>query len=112
VATTRPGCSFRPRRSCGFRLQAEVLLLILLLAGCGPTVLGRHDDPSISTRVKIALLNDSQLGPLRIDAKTASGVVTLSGTTRTPADVDRAVAVARRVTGVKDVKSELKVGGS
>ena len=87
-------------------------MLVLLLTGCGPTVLGKHDDPSISTRVKIALLNDSQVGPLRIDAKTASGVVTLTGTARTPADVDRALTVARRVTGVRDVKSELKVGGS
>jgi hypothetical protein len=113
VATTRPACSFRaPRGSCSFRLKAEVLVLLLLFAGCGPTVLGKHDDPSISTRVKIALLNDPQVGLLRIDAKTEAGVVTLSGTARTPADVDRALAVARRVTGVRDAKSELKVGGS
>jgi len=104
VATTR--------RACSFRLQAEGLLLVLFLTGCGPTVLGKHDDPSISTRVKIALLNDAQVGPLRLDATTAGGVVTLSGTARTAADVDRALAVARRVTGVRDVKSELKVGGS
>ena len=88
------------------------LLVTLLLSGCGPTILGKHDDASISTRVKIALLNDSQVGPLRIDAKTAAGVVTLSGTARTPADVDRALAVARRVSGVRNVTSELKVGGS
>ena len=92
--------------------QAGAFVLLLLLAGCAPTVLGKHDDPSISTRVKIALLNDSQVGPLRLDAKTEGGVVTLSGTARTPADVERALAVARRVTGVTDVKSELKVGGS
>jgi len=113
VATTRPACSVREARgSRSFRIQAEVLLFVLLLAGCGPTVLGKHDDPSISTRVKIALLNDAQVGSLRIDAKTDSGVVTLSGTARTQADVDRALAVAHRVTGVRDVKSELKVGGS
>ena len=88
------------------------MLLALLLAGCGPTILGKHDDPSISTRVKIALLNDAETGPLRIDARTASGVVTLIGTARSQQDVERALAVARRVPGVRDVTSELKVGGS
>ena len=97
MAITRSACS---------------LLLLAALAGCGPAIIGRHDDPSISTRVKIALLNDSQVGPLRIDARTSQRVVTLSGSVRSQSDVERALAVARRVAGVTQAKSDLKVGGS
>jgi hypothetical protein len=85
------------------------LLLALVLAGCGAATSATHDDASISTRIKIALLSDPQVGVLRIDAKTFQGVATLSGTVRSQADVERAIAVARRIGGVKDVKSELKI---
>ena len=63
----------------------------------------------ISTRVKIALLNDPQVGALRLDAKTFQGVVTLSGTVRSQAEVDQAIAAARKINGVRDVKSELRI---
>jgi hyperosmotically inducible periplasmic protein len=66
---------------------------------------------TISTKVKIELLADPQLGGLRLDASTLNGVVTLSGTVPSQADADRAAAAARRVPGVRDVKSELKVAG-
>jgi osmotically-inducible protein OsmY len=91
------------------RRVCEVLALVLLLAACGATTSGTSDDATISTRVKIALLNDPQVGPLRIDARTFKGVVTLSGTVRSQAEADRAIAVARKITGAKDVTSELKI---
>jgi osmotically-inducible protein OsmY len=105
----RPACSRCDL--CSFRLQPEVFLLILVLfAGCGAATSWTKDDPSISTHVKIALLNDPQVAAYRIDAKTSAHIVTLSGTVSTQADADRAVAVARKVKGVKNVRSELRVG--
>jgi osmotically-inducible protein OsmY len=100
-------CGFR-HRSVSRRWQAEVLLIVLLLCGCAP----HHpaDDLTISTKVKIELLADPQLGPRRLDASTLDGVVTLSGTVPSQAEADRAVAAAKRVAGVRGVKSELKVG--
>jgi len=59
--------------------------------------------------VKIALLNDPQVGALRLEAKTAQGVVTLSGTVRSQAEADAAIGAARRVPGAKRVESELKI---
>jgi len=91
--------------------RACSLLLLLTLAGCGAATSWTKDDPSISTHVKIALLNDAQVAPYRIDAKTSGGVVTLSGTVPAQAHLDRALEVARKVKGVKDVRSDLKVGG-
>jgi hyperosmotically inducible protein len=103
VGTMPPGCSFR--------LRAEVLVLVVLLAGCAARASQPTDDASTTTRVKIALLNDPAVGGLRLDVKTFQGVVTLSGTVKTPAEEQAAVAAARRVKGVRDVKAEMKVEG-
>ncbi len=37
-------------------------------------------------------------------------LLALAGTVKTQAELDHALAVARKVKGVKDVRSELKVG--
>jgi hyperosmotically inducible protein len=55
------------------------------------------------------LLNDPQVAATGITVRSANGVVTLSGSVRTAAEADRAVAVARQTTGVTGVQSELAV---
>src|SRR5947208_15312868 len=97
------------RPVCSFRLKAELLILILLLSGCAATTSRTTDDATTTTRVKIALLNDARVGGLRLDVKTFQGVVTLSGTVKFQADVDAAIAAARTIQGVREVKSELKI---
>jgi hyperosmotically inducible protein len=86
-----------------------VLVLPLLLTACGKSVGDTVDDATITTRVKTALLNDPEVGGLRIDVDTTMGVVTLSGVARTAKEEQQAVAIARRIPGVKDVKSTLQV---
>jgi hyperosmotically inducible protein len=76
---------------------------------CGKTVGETIDDATITTRVKTALLNDPDVGGLRIDVDTTVGVVTLSGVVKSPAEATKAIAVAKRIDGVKDVKSTLQV---
>ena len=66
----------------------------------------RRDDHGA---VKTSLLNDPDVGGLRIDVDTFKGVVTLSGAVKTPAERDKAVALARKVGGVTDVKSTLQI---
>lgn len=103
----RRGCSF-----WGLGLGARglvVLVLVLVLSGCAAKTSATTDDASISTRVKIALLNDPQVGSQRLEVKTFQGVVTLSGTVRSQAEADQAIAAARRIKGVRDVKSELRI---
>ena len=85
------------------------LVLALMLAGCARAVPAHADDPTLATHVKIALLNDPVLAGLRIQASAAAGVVTLSGTARSPEQAARAVEVARRVQGVRDVISQIAV---
>ena len=86
--------------------------LVTALAGCAGATYDTHDDLTVSTHVKIAFLDDVRLGAFRLDASTLHGVVTLSGTVPSQGDVDRAIAVASKVRGVKAVKSDLKIASS
>jgi len=90
-------------------LLALTLIAPLLLGACGKSVGETIDDATITTRVKTTLLNDPDVAGLRIDVDTFKGVVTLSGGVKTAAERDKAVAVARRVGGVREVKSTLQV---
>jgi osmotically-inducible protein OsmY len=90
-------------------LLAITLIAPLLLTACGKSVGETIDDATITTRVKTSLLNDPEVAGLRIDVDTFKGVVTLSGAVKTPAERDKAVALARRIDGVTDVKSTLQI---
>ena len=90
-------------------LLAIALIVPMLLTACGKSVGETIDDATITTRVKTALLNDPDIGGLRIDVDTFKGVVTLSGAVKTPAERDKAVEIARRIGGVTDVKSTLQI---
>ena len=90
-------------------LVLAILLLAPLTTACGKTVGDTIDDTTITTRVKTAMLNDPAVGGLRIDVDTFKGVVTLSGRVKSQAEKDQAIAVARKVTGVTDVKDTLQI---
>ena len=90
-------------------LLIATLLAPLLLTACGKSVGEAIDDATITTRVKTALLNDPDVGGLRIDVDTFKGVVTLSGRVKTKNEEAKAIALARKVGGVSDVKSTLQV---
>ena len=85
------------------------ILAAALVAGCGKTIGETIDDTTITTRVKTAMLNDPAVGGLSIDVDTYKGVVTLSGRVKSPAEHDQALALARKVDGVTDVKDAMQV---
>jgi osmotically-inducible protein OsmY len=95
------------RRSKAFLLSLLVVLPLTL--ACGKTVGETIDDATITTRVKTAMLNDQAVGGLRIDVDTFKGVVTLSGRVKSQAEQAQAVAIARRTSGVVEVKDALQV---
>jgi hyperosmotically inducible protein len=90
-------------------LVLALLVAAPLSAGCGKTVGDTVDDATITTRVKTAMLNDPAVGGLRIDVDTFKGVVTLSGRVKTEAEKQQAIALARKVDGVAQVKDALQV---
>jgi osmotically-inducible protein OsmY len=88
---------------------ATMLAVPLATAGCGKTVGETIDDTTITTRVKTAMLNDPAVGGLRIDVDTFKGVVTLSGRVKSQAEKDQAIALARGIDGVTEVKDAMQV---
>ena len=68
------------------------------------------DDARIAAAVRSALLADPDLGLRAITVDVAQGVVSLSGVVRTEEEVQRATTTTRRAAGVREVKSDLKVG--
>lgn len=93
--------------------MAVVIVLLGILGGCqamtGRTAGTNVDDATITTTVK-AQLAQHKLGTLtRIDVDTTSGVVSLTGTVRTPQERSRAEEIARGVGGVKKVINNLQI---
>ena len=102
------------------KLQA-ILLVVALCAplaslACGGGAISPRrnaitapaDDPTITTRVKTALINDPGISAT-IDVQTFQGVVTLSGKVKSKDEEAKAIAVARSIHGVTDVKSKLEI---
>lgn len=90
-------------------LLLVVLLAPMLLGACGKTVGETIDDATITTRVKTSFINDPDIGGLRIDVDTFRGVVTLSGRVKSKDEEQKAIALARQIRGVSDVKSVLQI---
>jgi osmotically-inducible protein OsmY len=93
---------------------ASVLLLALavMLSACGKSIkdtTGTMDDGMVTARVKTAFINDPVVGAARIDVGTFKGVVTLSGRVKSKDEEAKAIALARSVKGVTDVKSSLQI---
>ena len=93
----------------GWRSSIVALVLALTTIACGKTVGEALDDTTITTRVITAMLNDPSVGGLRIDVDTFKGVVTLSGRVKSAAERDQAIALARNINGVTEVKDALQV---
>jgi osmotically-inducible protein OsmY len=91
-------------------LLLAALVVPLLLSACGHAISTTSDDATITVRVKTALLNEPDVAIARIEVDTFKGVVTLSGTVKSKEDEAKAIAAARRINGVTDVKSNLKIG--
>ena len=69
-------------------------------------------DAAITAKVKSAFLADVDVKGFSIDVDTADGVVSLKGTLEQRTQADKAVAIARRIDGVKSVNSRIEVKGA
>ena len=89
-------------------------LLLLALMACAPTEkregTGEYvDDTVITTKVKAALVADPDLKAREINVETFKGTVQLSGFVSSREDIDKAVGVARNVSGVTEVRNSMVV---
>jgi len=70
------------------------------------------DDTWITTKIKSSYATDKTVGTLNIEVTTIDGVVTLGGEAKTKKEADKAVAIARKIKGVKSVKNMIAVAGA
>jgi len=67
------------------------------------------NDATISTKVKAALAGDPDVKATDVQVETYKGTVQLSGFVDSRENITRALDLARRVDGVRDVKNDLIV---
>ncbi len=89
-------------------------LSLLTAVGCASTPkqegTGEYvDDTVVTSKVKAAILNEPSLSSLEINVETFKGVVQLSGFVNSQADINKAVTVARSITGVTSVKNDMRL---
>lgn len=89
-------------------------LMLLTTVGCASTQTqegtGEYvDDSVITSKVKTAIFSEPSLSSAEINVETFKGVVQLSGFVNSRADINKAVAVARGVGGVKSVKNDMRL---
>jgi hypothetical protein len=82
-----------------------VVTLVLGTASCTKP----SGDAAITGRVKTAISNDPGLKGTKVSVSTDEKVVHLSGTVKSRAERAMLIAVARKVEGVKAVKTDLVV---
>ncbi len=73
------------------------------------SVKGYAGDTATTSEIKAKLLADDVVPSRKVKVETTDGVVQLSGTVDSQAQIERAEAIAKAVDGVKSVKNDLKV---
>lgn len=79
------------------------------LEKAGEKVADATADTRTTAAIKLKLAAEPDLSALQISVDTTAGVVTLAGKVKSAELVERAVAVAGSVEGVREVKSTLQV---
>ncbi len=95
-------------------LIATLIVAFPLLQACAATATrestGEYlDDTAITAKVKTTLLGDPTVSGFAISVETFRGRVILSGFVSSQAQIDRALALAREVSGVREVQSVLVI---
>lgn len=108
------------------RLSVGFLLLVMI--GCAPAVIGAGatggykvvtdersfgriwDDSTITAQINAGLIKDPMVRSRKIDIDTIDGHVILTGIVQTEKEAQRAVAIARKVPGVKKITRNIQVG--
>ena len=96
-------------------LKLTAILGVLAVAGaCSSTRTQQSageviDDSVLTSKVKVALIDDPITKAGQINVETYRGVVQLGGFVDNAQQKDQATKVARSVTGVKEVRNDLRV---
>jgi hyperosmotically inducible protein len=100
---------------------AAAIAGVLAVAGCstpsgdssGETSAGTYvDDATVTAKVKTAIASDAGVkAAANVNVETDKGVVQLSGFADSKEQAARAVEAAKKVSGVREVKDDIRVRG-
>jgi hyperosmotically inducible protein len=97
-------------------IQATAIALLSAIAviACSSTPTQRSageatDDTVLLGKVKAALVDNDAVKANQVNVEVNKGVVALNGTVATQAEKDAAAKAAKGVTGVKEVRNDIKV---
>ena len=84
------------------------------MTGCavtrGQETVGAYiDDTTITTQIKVRMVDDKSVDAAAISVETLKGTVQLSGFAKSAEEKERAEAIARRVNGVKSVQNSIAI---
>ncbi|EKD42118.1 MAG: transport-associated protein [uncultured bacterium] len=90
------------------------VLVLLFLTSCASTPVKRNlseviDDSVISNRLKVRYIKDTLVKGFDINIDTYKGIVSLKGQLEDQSQINRAIEIAERENGVKEVKSYLYI---
>jgi hyperosmotically inducible protein len=93
---------------------ACALIAVVVVAACSPTRTTQSageviDDSTLTAKVKTALIEDPVTKARDIEVETYRGVVQLAGFVDSAEQKSRAGELARKVSGVKEVRNDLRV---
>jgi hyperosmotically inducible protein len=102
-------------REATWTARAGLVIIALALGACSATRTQESageviDDSVLTSKVKTALIEDPVTKAGQIKVETYRGVVQLGGFVDSEAERVRATELARGVTGVKDVRNDLRIG--
>ncbi|MYN11122.1 BON domain-containing protein [Pseudoduganella aquatica] len=89
-------------------------LLLAATVGCASTSTSEStgeylDDTVLTANVKAAMVNQPDLKASEINVETYKGAVQLSGFVSSQEEIDKAVAAARSINGVKSVTNDMRL---
>jgi osmotically-inducible protein OsmY len=89
------------------------VFLVIVFSGCA-SITGRTageiiDDNVIVTEINAKIIAEPELSYWKIDVNSKDGNVVLTGFVTSKAAEEKAIAIAKSVTGVKSVKNLLKI---
>ncbi len=93
-------------------LAVATATTLAITSGCavtrGQETVGNYiDDAAITTSVKAKMVEDKSVDASAINVETLNGTVQLSGFAKSAAEKAQAEVLARRASGVKDVKNSI-----
>jgi hyperosmotically inducible protein len=102
-------------KQAAWTARVGLVIVALAVGACSATRTQQSagevvDDSVLTAKVKTALIEDPVTKAGQIDVETYRGVVQLAGLVDSPEAKSRAAELARAVSGVQDVRNDLRVG--